>query len=248
MSDTQTEIAINDAITFMRELPCKSIDAILTDPPYCAGGFTEKEKMAASRQGVRSESLDTHGWFSNDNMTTGGLVWLLRSMMIEAERILKDDSSVFVFTDWRMVPFLAPALESSGLRYRNMLIWDKQSMGMGHGFRARHEVILHFIKGKGKFYESNLGNVIQYPRVKSSERSHPTEKPVGLLECLIRVVTKQGDTVLDPFCGSGSTGVACQRLNRSFIGVERSSHYADVAMKKIESDSRQLDLLTIQGN
>ncbi|MFC5049230.1 DNA-methyltransferase [Rubritalea spongiae] len=230
------KIHINDCLTALQNIPSESVDALITDPPYCSGGFTEAGKMAAKTQGITSSSdtLQRLGWFQNDNMTTAGLIWMLREMMIQAERILKPNTSALVFCDWRMVPLLAPALESSGMMYRNMIIWDKLNGGLGNGFRPRHEVILHFIKGKATFYDRTKHNVLPHKRVTPKNKQHPTEKPVALLEDLITMVTDKGHTVVDPFMGSGSTGQACKNLNRKFIGIEKSEFFATNAKEKLD--------------
>lgn len=229
------EIIQNDCLLAMRDMPSESVDAVITDPPYCSGGYTEAGKMCAPNQGITndSETMKRLGWFSNDNMTTGGLVWLLREMMIQAERILKPNTSALVFCDWRMVPMLAPALESSGMMYRNMIIWDKLNGGLGNGFRPRHEVILHFIKGRPTFYSRKLHNVLAHKRVYHRNKKHPTEKPVALLKDLISMVTDTGHTVLDPFAGSGSTGEACQILGRNFIGIDKSPAFTEAAKNRL---------------
>lgn len=150
-------------------------------------------------------------------------------MMVEAERVLKPNTSAFIFCDWRMVPMLAPALESCGMQYRNMLVWDKLNGGLGNGFRPRHEIILHFIKGKANFYSKSGCNVLPHKRVTPKNKQHPTEKPVALLEDLVQMVTEEGHTVLDPFAGSGSTGEACRNLSRKFIGIDKSTFFTETA-------------------
>ncbi|SMO91946.1 DNA methylase [Melghirimyces algeriensis] len=156
-------------------------------------------------------------------------MWLLRSVAVESFRLLKDGGSFCVFTDWRMYPHLAPALESSGFRLQNMIVWNKSQMGLGRGFRPQHEIIIHLVKGKPKFYDNKTGNVITEKRVSPTRRLHQTEKPVQLLAKLIRVITPPGGVVLDPFAGSGSTLVAAKREGFSFVGIERDPEYVEIA-------------------
>ena len=134
-----------DCLQFLRNVESESVDGVVTDPPYCSGGFNESGKAGAKGQGLRSDVIKEVGWFINDRMTTAGLVWLLRNVMIELHRILKDGGSVCLFTDWRMVVHIAPALESAGFRFQNMIVWNKMAMGLGVGFRHQHEIILHFV-------------------------------------------------------------------------------------------------------
>lgn len=197
----------------------ESVHAVITDPPYCSGGTTEAGRCRAAVQGIRSGETVTEsgGWFIGDNMTTAGLAWLLRAVAIEAHRVLVEGGSLAMFCDWRMLPTLAPAIESSGLRWVNMIAWDKGHMGMGTGFRPQHEMVLHFTKGTGDYHDRSVGNVIRTKRVHTSQRTHPTEKPVDLLRALVRVTTPPGGTVWDPFGGSGSMLEACDAEGRRAI-------------------------------
>jgi len=234
---------LGDCLEYMRTMPAGSVDAVVTDPPYCSGGFSETGKKQANGQGLRSETVRQVGWFTNDNMTTGGLVWLLRNVAVEAKRIMADGASLLVFTDWRMVPHLAPALESSGLRYQNMIVWDKGNTGLGFGFRAQHEIVLQFVKGTGVYYAYDGSNVIGSARVQAKDKEHQTEKPVGLLVELSRVVSSVGATVFDPFMGSGTTGVACVRTGRNFIGCEIDPTYYAIAQRRIAEAQLQPPLI-----
>ncbi|NKD88750.1 site-specific DNA-methyltransferase [Haematospirillum sp. 15-248] len=224
-------LAESDALTALASITAGSVDAIIIDPPYCSGGFTEKDRVNASgHMSVRSLN-----WFRNDNMTTTGLVWLLRSVALEAHRTLKDGGSLCVFCDWRMTAALAPALESSGLRWRNMVVWDKCFMGMGSGpFRPRHEIILHFLKGKGMTGSSCVGNVIAEKRVSVKAKRHATEKPQALLETLIRATTPEGGTVVDVFAGSGSLAEAAISTGRRAIISEISASHIQTARERIK--------------
>ena len=133
-------LAESDALAALAAIEAESVDAIIIDPPDCSGGFTEQARLTAKD----CMNVRTFEWFRNDNMTTTGLVWLLRSVALEAHRTLKDGGALCVFCDWRMIPALAPALESSGLRWKNTVVWDKQCPGLGNGaFRPRHEIILY---------------------------------------------------------------------------------------------------------
>lgn len=212
-----------------------TISAIVTDPPYCSGGLTEREKQSRMKK-CKATGAE---WFEGDSMTSGGLMWLLRAVMYEGSRLLRTGGSAFVFTDWRMIHHLAPALESSGLLFHGILIWDKGTPGQGCGFRPTYEAILHYSKGTPTLYSSS-SNIIRCKRVTERHRIHPTQKPVELLGKLIEITTLEGETVLDPFCGSGSTGQACVELGRGFVGVERSRTYVTRAKDRIKQTQEQL--------
>lgn len=228
---------LGDCLEVMATL--NKVDSIITDPPYCSGSVSEASRTAAKGQGLRSDTISRFGWFVGDNMGTAGLVFLIRSMAFHALDILNPEGSLLVFCDWRMVPNLAPAIESSGMRYQNLVVWDKGQMGLGLGFRAQHEHILHFTAGSPKYHDLGTPNVIRADRISAAEREHQTQKPVDLLRRLSRVVTPSGGTVLDPFMGSGSTGVACYEQSMNFIGIERDAEHFQTACERITNAQRQ---------
>lgn len=222
-----------DCIEMLRSLPDSSVDSVITDPPYCSGAFTEAGRTAAKGQGLRSETLADTGWFKGDNMGTAGIAFLLRAVAVECRRVLKPSGSLLVFCDWRMLVNLAPAIESAGFRYSNLLVWDKQSMGLGTGFRVQHELVMHFTNGAPGYHNKATSNVLRAKRVNHLVREHQTQKPVDLMEQLIRVVTPPGGVVLDPFTGSGSTGVAAVSNGYTFIGVEQDAAYVRTARARL---------------
>jgi DNA modification methylase len=236
-----------DCLQVLKEMQPETINAVVTDPPYCSGGFSEAGKSNAKGQGLRSETIREEGWFVNDNMTTAGLVWLLRNVAVEVERLLKTGGSMLMFTDWRMVPHLAPALESSGLRYQNMIVWDKMQVGLGRGFRSQHEIILHFTKGTGVYFDKSTGNVLRSKRINAQTRLHQTEKPVELLAQLVKVVTQPGDVVLDPFGGSMSTGETCVRLGRNFVGIDKGRGYCEIGKERLKKAAQTIQTSLFNG-
>lgn len=246
MSEPTWQVVCGDAVKVLQGLEPRSVAAIVTDPPYCSGGSTEATRRGAKSHGIASER--TRGaepeveWFAGDNMTTAGLVWLLRAVAFEAERVLVKGGSLVTFCDWRMWANLAPALESGGLRLQNMVVWDKGSAGMGTGFKPTHELAAHLCNGPGKFFDLCGSNVLRFGRVRGQDKDHPTQKPVDLIASLVRVVAPRGGLVVDPFVGSGTTGVAAVRSGRRFLGVDRSPEYCDVARKRIAQTGEQLDL------
>lgn len=226
-------VECGDAVDFIRALPDASIDAIVTDPPYCSGAVGEAQRQRADGQGLRSENLRKLGWFVGDDMGTAGLVWLIRAVAFEAARVLRPGGSLCVFCDWRMVPNLQPAIESAGLRSQNLLVWDKGAMGLGSGFRMQHELVLHFARGVGAFHDKGTSNVLRAGRVHASERQHQTQKPVDLLGQILEVVAPPGGVVADTFCGSGSTGVAAMLGGWRFVGAERAAGHVATARDRI---------------
>lgn len=241
-------LILGDALNVMAEMDANSVSALLTDPPYCSGAATEANKGSATHQGLRGETIKggRFQWFSSDNMTTSGLVWLLRSLAVEGARIVEDGGSMMAFCDWRMAINLAPAMESGGWRLRNLCIWDKGHFGLGTGFRPQHEMIIHLTKRAPVFHHAGYGNVLDCPRTGRAEQEHPTEKPIGLMRALVEVTTPHGGLVLDPFMGSGTTGIASITLGRKFVGVEVLPGNFDIACRRIEAAYKQPDLFIPQ--
>jgi site-specific DNA-methyltransferase (adenine-specific) len=194
---------------------------------------SEASRTAAKGQGLRSENLTRFGWFVGDNMSTAGLASLLRSMAFEALRVLKPTGSLLCFCDWRMLATLAPAIESAGLRYQGLVVWDKGNMGLGNGFRAQHELVMHFTAGSPEYHDKGTSNVLSAKRINAKVRQHQTQKPVELMAALLKVVAPPGGVVLDPFMGSGSTGVAAVENGYRFIGIERAAEHHGVARTRI---------------
>lgn len=231
----------SDALAVARALPDGCLGAVVTDPPYCSGGYTEAAKRQARGQGLRSETVARDGWFINDNMGTAGLVWLLRSLAVEAHRLLVEGGSLVYFADWRMIPALVPAIESSGLRWAGLPIWDKGSAGLGSGWRHQHEVILPFTKGSGRYHRADVGDVLRCNRVARDEREHQTEKPVELLAKIVTLVSGPGALVGDFFAGSGSTGEACLVNGRRFLGVELLKPNVEKGRRRLAAVERDSD-------
>lgn len=229
--DASVTIYHGDALEVMEQLsPC---DAVVMDPPYCSGGFTEAGRKRASGQGLRSETIRDVGWFVGDNMGTAGLAFLLRAVAVRGHQLLADGGSLCCFTDWRMVANIGPAIESSGLRWQNIVVWDKKAAGLGTGFRAQHELILHYVKGTGQFHSQSMGNVLRFGRIGTEEREHQTQKPVELMEAIVDVTVPAGGLVLDCFAGSGTTLRAAKNRGRRAIGIERDERYCEIAAKRM---------------
>ena len=123
------------------------------------------------------------------------------------------------------------------LIYQDQIVWDKKAPGMGGAFRYRHENIGLFSVGQPKM-PLKVGFSVQVAyRI---GEVHPHEKPMGLMREILRIVP--GHAILDPFMGSGTTGVACAKLGRKFIGIEIEPNYFDIACGRIEDAYRQGDM------
>jgi site-specific DNA-methyltransferase (adenine-specific) len=229
---------LGDCIDTLKSLPAQSIDCVLTDPPYSSG--TRREGAKGIRKSMLRET-DGEDWFPNDCLTTDGFWWLMHSNAVQWKRLCRVGSHILAFIDWRMWHHMTGAVESADLRRFGMLVWDKTFFGMGMFFRNQHELIMHFTNGTGKAASRHdIGNVLSFAPIRNGE--HFTEKPVDLCHELLSVVTEPEDVVLDPFMGSGTTGVACAKLGRRFIGIEIEPKYFDIACRRIEAAYAQPDM------
>ena len=204
-----------------------NVDCVITDPPYCSGGFQETGKKQGSIGTRADDSIQL------DNLSTRGYIALIR----EVCRAASCADEFCIFTDWKMWTFMVEGAELGGVKTRNMLVWDKQQMGMGMPWRNQHELIYYGKRTPAQINSGRFGNVLQAARTGNIE--HPTEKPVSLLCSLVENAT--GDVICDPFMGSGTTGVACMKRGRKFIGIEIEPKYFDIACKRIDEAYKQAD-------
>jgi site-specific DNA-methyltransferase (adenine-specific) len=218
------------------------IGACITDPPYSSGGFSQAAISKAKGQGLRSETLKTERWFAGDAMTANGAAFLLREIGRLVFEGTDASATLTIFTDWRVLAIFSAAVESARWRYQNLIVWDKGNAGLGSGFRAQHELAMHFSKGAPPYFSASYGNVLKAKRVSSTAKEHGCEKPVDLIAQIIQTVSEKGGAISDPFMGSGTTGVACVKEGRKFIGIELDPDYFDIACKRIRDAYAQPDM------
>jgi DNA modification methylase len=197
-------------------------EMILTDPPYCSGGFQEAGRAAGS-VGRRGDHK-----IANDTLSTRGFIALIKSALGNL-----DAGVIYVFTDWRMWVNLFDVAESSGYGVRNMIVWDKGTPGLGRGWRAQHELVLCASRVSSPFDPHVAqGNVIRCER--TGNEHHATEKPVELLAAIL-TVTDFAEVVVDPFCGSGSTLIAAEQVGRRFVGLDLEPACVQIAIDRWET-------------
>ena len=243
--DEHVTLYHGDAPTIIPTL-ADPVSAIVTDPPYASGSRKEATRVSSGAM-VRGERFADHP-IENDQMTTTGFVWLIRETVLAAKPLLLPGGSVLSFIDWRQWPTLVGALETCNLRVQNMVVWDKGAIGMGNGFRNRHELICHAADGVPLVDNKGTANVLQFAPAdeviavpKDRLIFHPSPKPVALMERLLAVVTKPGGLVLDPFAGGGATLIAAKRTGRRAVGIETSIDHCRTIAARLGSIEHSVD-------
>ena len=198
----------------------ESADFILTDPPYCSGGFQESKRTVGSTDGIVGKKI------ARDNLTTEGLASLLEMSIGR----IPCEGACYVFCDWRQLFAVRRVVEPLGYQYRALLIWDKGSPGMGGPWRHSYEMAYFGTKRKEPSVGKS-GDVIKCKR--TGNDLHTTQKPVELMAAIIDNTV--GQLIADPFCGSGTTLIAAEQLGRKCYGMEISPAYCDVIVKRWET-------------
>ena len=208
MTVPRFELSNLDAVGWLRTLPSKSIDLVITDPAYES---LEKHRAVGTTTRLKHSKSSSNDWFEIFPNARFG------ELFQEVFRVLKRNTHFYLFCDVETMFVAKPEAERAGFRFWKPLVWDKQTIGMGYHYRARYEFILFFEKGKRRLNNLGIADVISVPRIRGG---YPAEKPVGVSEILIEQSTEFEDIVADPFMGSGSIGVAAAETNRRFKGTD----------------------------
>ncbi|AHH45035.1 DNA-methyltransferase [Mesomycoplasma bovoculi] len=243
--DKTLKIICGNAIEELKKIESKSINLIVTDPPY---------------------NLNKDYGNNKDNLEFEEYLEFSRQWLTEAKRILKDDGTIYIFMGTRYISYIYSILEKElNMHFNSWITWFyTQGIGKTKGFSPRHDDILMFTKHKSKFtfnlddirvpqkfYRSvnnmrgaNPGNVWQFSHMhycNKNRKKHPTQKPEGLYERMILVSSNENDTVLDPFVGSGTMLRVCQQTNRRGIGIDINEEYVQMCKERLEEDFTGFD-------
>lgn len=238
------EAICGDSITLLKSIPSQSIDLIVTDPPY---------------------NLSKDYGNTKDNLAFEEYLDWSKKWLTECKRVLKNEGTIYVFMGVRYISYIYAILERElGFEFNSWITWYyTQGIGKTKGFSPRHDDILMFTKTKKfnfyldairvpqKFYRSvnnmrgaNPGNVWEFSHVhycQKNRQPHPTQKPEGLFERMILASSKEGDTVLDPFLGSGTTLRVCQQTGRNGIGFDINSEYIKATNERLSDEFTGFD-------
>lgn len=199
---------------YLSKIADKSVDSVITDPPYWTLNKWREVGTTTRLGGHRDkEQRDDNKWFQTIDANE---LW---DLMNEIYRILKPNTHAYIFCDDETSDYVKSYANDMEWTKVKRLIWDKINQGMGYTYRCRYEFIVFLQKGKRKLTDLSIPDILT---VKKVINGFPTEKPVALMEILIKQSTQVGELVCDPFFGSGSVAVACENLKRKFIGNDIS--------------------------
>jgi len=242
------QVIHGDCIEVMMRLPAESVDAIFADPPYNLQLRQELYRPNLTRVDAVDEEWDQFESFEAYDRFT--VAWLS-----EARRVLKDTGTLWVIGTYHNIFRVGKLLQDLGFWILNSIAWIKTNPTpnfRGVRFTNSHEILIWAQKERGKPYTFNyhemkaLNDDLQMrsdwcipvcggkERIRiDGKKVHPTQKPEALLYRVILASTKLGDIVLDPFFGTGTTGVVAKRLGRRWIGIEKDARYVQIARERI---------------
>ncbi|MFO0555892.1 MAG: site-specific DNA-methyltransferase [Polyangiaceae bacterium] len=210
-----------DAVELLRRLPTASVDLIVTDPAYES---LEKHRAIGTTTRLKRSKSSSNDWFTVFPNAR------FEEFFTEAYRVLKKNAHLYLYSDQETMFVVKPVGEAAGFKFWKPLVWDKRLIGMGYHYRARYELILFFEKGKRRLADLSTPDVLEHPRIRGG---YPSEKPSKLSEIFIKQSTEPGDLVVDPFCGSGSIGVAARTLGRRYVASDICEEAVDVTLQRL---------------
>jgi site-specific DNA-methyltransferase (adenine-specific) len=240
---SRVTLHVGDALSVLRELPGGSVDAVIADPPYSSGGTTAaaRTNQTTRHKYVSSDASHTLPSFAGDQRDQRSFSFWSTLWLAECLRLTKPRGICLVFTDWRQLPATTDALQAAGWVWRGLVIWHKPGARPHRGrFANAAEYLVWGSSGHlgARPLAPCLPGLFSIPAPRGVERVHIAQKPVALLRQLIGI-TARGATVLDPYMGSGTTGVAAVTEGRRFIGIDQDEAVATGARDRILAAERE---------
>ena len=222
-------LEFGDCLEIMKNIPDGSIDLIVTDPPYkttsrgCSGTMGGYWKGEKAKKGII---------FDYNNISC-------KDYLPEFYRILKEKTLCYVMCNNVNLREIINAGVDCGFNFVKCLIWEKGNKICGRYYMGCYEYIILFRKGGDRpINKCGTPDILSIPIKKlkgeDGENLHDTEKPIELMEILVENSSNENEVVLDPFMGIGGVGIACQKLNRKFIGIELDEKYFNITKKRLE--------------
>lgn len=230
-----------NSIRLLLDLPNECVDAVVTDPPYSSGG-----QFRGDRTGKTSDKYQSNGTereyaeFSGDTRDQRAYHYWSTLWLSECWRIAKPGAPICVFTDWRQLPTTTDMLQSGGWVWRGIAVWDKTEAARPQKgrFRNQCEYIVWGSKGDMPIEGACLPGVFRLP-VSARDKLHMTGKPLPIMRSVL-AICPPNSVVLDPFFGSGSTGVAALEIGMHYIGMELVPEYYGIGTNATSSYQNSL--------
>ncbi len=221
MDETRFQLTRGDAVDWLRTLPDESIDLVITDPPYES---LEKHRAIGTTTRLKHSKASSNDWFEifpNDRFP---------ELFAEVYRVLKRNTHFYLYCDAETMFVAKPLAEAAGFKFWKPLVWSKLRIGMGYHYRAKYELILFFEKGKRKLNNLGISDIIEAQRIVGG---YPAEKPPQVSSVLVEQSSQPGELVIDPFMGSGSSGVAAISNGRHFMGNDLCAEAVDITRARL---------------
>lgn len=225
-------LLLGDCLSVMSELPSASVDLVWTDPPYGHSNHDGDFNASLNKhRGIESKPIE------NDSMDEMRAV--VDAMLSDAVRLLNQDSCICCCCGGGgpkpTFAWVANRMDSGGLEFFHSIIWDKLNPGLGWRYRRQHEMVMIAHKKGGSLRWQDDAKAVRniYSQMPPRNRVHPNEKPLEMVAHFINLHTYAGDMVLDPFMGSGTTGLAAVQLGRKFIGIEIDEEHFETACRRV---------------
>lgn len=241
--DPEHNVYFEDCVDGLRErVEDDSVDCVVTDPPYGV------DVDITGSQG-RTQEQKHRGDVENDSLEDALNVF--DSVLTETAQVLKSDGLLYIFASWKTYPEFVELIKKHGFTVYNCLVWVKTDTTPFSSYEGRYQYQHEFIIFAGwedaRELNQTPSDVMEYTEarfddVAGQETVHPTQKPVSLISDLVKHSTQEGDTVLDPFMGSGTTAIAAIQNQRDYIGFEvDEDNYRSVIERRIGEAKRQVD-------
>lgn len=216
-----------DCILGLSKLPDESVDLIITDPPYRVTPRGSNGTMSGYWINVKSKRGTIFDYNNID----------IEDYLPHLYRVLKNGTHCYIMCNNLNLPHFLHIIEMSEFKFVKCLIWDKCRKITGKFYMGQYEYIIMLRKGKERIInDCGTSDIISIPNNKTKKNGtnlHDSEKPVKLMEILINNSSNEGNLVLDPFMGSGSTAIAALNCNRNYIGYEIDPKYFSVITDRL---------------